>query len=147
MTNVDNTTISDKNCETRNRCYLIQASYKFPCSFLASTAWNTFSRLGTILSPDRGETLGIFGQVKQFWRLMLTFYENIVRINNFCHWLLLKQLLFQDIWTQLPSKRSHLHLQEQDQVQIQWWCNSMRDLCVRAQRIPSSCCSWVISIR
>ena len=58
---------------------LFNVGCHFAFSFLVTTAWHSFSRLGTTLNQGGGEILGIFEQVEHFLGL---FHENIVSLNN-----------------------------------------------------------------
>ena len=51
------------------------------CPFLATSAWHSFSRLGTSLNQKRGEIMGMFEQFKHF---LGRFRENIVMLSNSC---------------------------------------------------------------
>ena len=66
-------TINHKNCETCTPAHLFNLGCKFACSFLATTAWHSFYRLGITLYQAWGGILGIFEQVKHFceWFLVL----------------------------------------------------------------------------
>ena len=77
--------------------FLFKVSFTFACSFLATTAWYSFSRLGTTLKQ---------GEVEAHLWASLTFLElfhkNMVSLNNFCdclsqHW---------SVWLLIESWRS-----------------------------------------
>ena len=58
------TTVSRKNSETCTPFPLVNIGYKFSWSFLATTAWHSFYRLGTHnIEPGEEEILDIFEQV------------------------------------------------------------------------------------
>ena len=66
---------------TLNKCQLVGCN--FTCSFLVSTPWCCFFRLGTTSSQGQRAILNIFKHVKY----LFYFFENIASLNNFCHWL------------------------------------------------------------
>ena len=63
---------------------LFKVGCKFACSFLVSTAWHRFFRLGTTLSQGNGGILVFLSKSNIFLGL---FYKNIASHNNFYHWL------------------------------------------------------------
>ena len=60
---------------------LFNVGWKFTWSFLATTAWHSFSRLGTTLNQGGGGIRVSLCKSKIFLGL---FHEKIVSLNNFC---------------------------------------------------------------
>ena len=54
---------------------LINVGCKFACSFPATTAWESYSRLGTTLNQVARGILGIFEEVKHLQRTFLWKYS------------------------------------------------------------------------
>ena len=76
---------------------LFKVSFTFACSFLATTAWYSFSRLGATLKQ---------GEVEAFLWANMTFLElfhkNMVSLNYICDWLSQNW----SIWPLIESWRS-----------------------------------------
>ena len=102
---------------------LFNVGFKLAWLFLTTTAWHSFSRLGTTLNQREEGTRGIFKQVQQFFRTFSWKYsesQQFLWMTAF-HWLTLQINGMVFIWQRPPSWNSQIVSHKQHVICFNWW--------------------------